>query len=92
MPMPQVPVAPQSGVRRFSDKEHCHDMTDERVLAQPEAGVRDLRPFWRVALAIALPIGPLLVTVARAVMPYWTSDDPTTVVAKVAAAPDMMNL
>ena len=53
---------------------------------------RDLRPFWRIALAIALPVGPLLVTLARAVMPYWTSDDPATIVAKVAEAPATMNL
>lgn len=66
-------------------------MTDERTLTRTEAGVRDLRPFWRMALAIALPVGPLLVTLVRAVMPYWTSDDPATVVAKVAAAPDAMN-
>jgi hypothetical protein len=65
-------------------------MTDERVRALPETGVRDLRPVWRVALALALPAGPLLVTLARAVMPYWTSDDWAVVVAKVAAAPGAM--
>lgn len=67
-------------------------LTDERILTRPETRVRDLRPMWRVALAIALPVGPLLVTLARAVMPYWTSDDPTTVVAKVAGATTTMNL
>jgi hypothetical protein len=67
-------------------------LTEERILTQPEARVRDLRPVWRVALAIALPLGPLLVTVARAILPYWTSDDPATIVAKTAAAPDTMNL
>ena len=68
-------------------------LTDERdVLAPPDRTSRDLRPFWRIALAIALPVGPLLVTVARAVMPYWTSDDPATIVAKVAEAPATMNL
>ena len=68
-------------------------LTAERdVLAPPDQTPRDLRPFWRIALAVALPVGPLLVTVARAVMPYWTSDDPATIVAKVAEAPATMNL
>jgi hypothetical protein len=66
-------------------------ITDERILAEPDARVRDLRPLWRVALAIASPIGPLLVTLARAVMPYWTSDDPATAMAKIAAAPNTMD-
>jgi hypothetical protein len=67
-------------------------MTDERILTQPGARVRDLRPLWRVALAIALPVGPLLVTLARAVLPYWTNDDPATMVAKIGAATDTMSL
>lgn len=67
-------------------------MTDERIRTRPEVDVRDLRPFWRVTLAIALPVGPLLVTLARAILPYWTSDDPATIVAKTAAAPETMNL
>ena len=54
--------------------------------------VRDLRPFWRISLAIALPLGPLLVTVARAILPYWTNDDAETIVAKSAAALDTMNV
>lgn len=66
-------------------------ITEERTVAAPAIPTRDLRGFWRIALAIALPVGPLLVTLARAVMPYWTSDDPATVVTKVAAAPDAMN-
>jgi hypothetical protein len=75
------------------DKEHDMTLTDERIaVTAPEAGVRDLRPFWRVALAIALPVGPLLVTVARAVMPYWTDDDPVTAMAAIAAAPEKMNV
>jgi hypothetical protein len=65
-------------------------LTAEPTLTTPPVRrSRDLRTFWRVALAIALPVGPLLVTLARAVMPYWTSDDPATVVAKMAAAPEL---
>ncbi len=67
-------------------------MTDERVLAEPTTPIRDLRPFWRAALAIALPMGPLLVTLARAVMPYWTSDDSTAAMTKIAAAPGSMSV
>jgi hypothetical protein len=60
--------------------------------AMPTRRVRDLRGFWRIALAIALPVGPLLITVFRGVMPYWTSDDPVTAVTKIAAAPETMNV
>ena len=66
-------------------------LTAEPTTTRPADRTRDPRTAWRVALAIALPIGPLLVTLARAVMPYWTSDDPATVVAKMAAAPGAMN-
>ena len=65
-------------------------ITEEHVHVRPATRVRDLRPFWRVTLAVALPIGPLIVTAVRAVLPYWTSDDPATAVAKIAAAPDTM--
>jgi Domain of unknown function (DUF4386) len=52
---------------------------------------RDLRRFWRLLIAIALPIGPLGVTVARGIMPYWTNDDGRTIVEKSAAHPDLLN-
>jgi hypothetical protein len=56
--------------------------------AQTEAATaRDPRTFWRVGLALALPIGPLLVTFARAIMPYWTSQDDATIAANIAAHP-----
>jgi hypothetical protein len=75
------------------DKEHDMTLTDDpNVLTRPDTGVRDLRTGWRVALAIALPVGPLLVTLARAVMPYWTSDDPATAMAAIAAAPETMDV
>jgi Domain of unknown function (DUF4386) len=49
---------------------------------------RDLRRFWRTVIAVTLPIGPLGVTVARGIMPYWTSDDSATIVDKLLAHPD----
>ena len=33
---------------------------------------RDLRRTWRILAAIVIPLGPLAVTFARWVMPYWT--------------------
>lgn len=66
-------------------------ITEERTLAEPAEATRDLRGFWRIALAVALPVGPLLVTVVRAIMPYWTSDDSPTIVGKIAAAPELMS-
>jgi hypothetical protein len=56
------------------------------------AAVPDPRTFWRVGLALALPVGPLLVTLARAIMPYWTSQDDTTIAANIAAHPKMMEV
>jgi hypothetical protein len=56
------------------------------------ASVRDPRTFWRVGLAVALPVGPLLVTCARAIMPYWTSQDEATIAANIAAHPKTMEL
>jgi hypothetical protein len=58
---------------------------------QARAG-RDPRTFWRVAVALALPVGPLLVTVARAILPYWTSDDADGIVAGIAAHPERMEV
>jgi hypothetical protein len=53
---------------------------------------RDPRTFWRVGVALALPLGPLLVTLARAIMPYWTSQDDATIAANIAAHPKAMEL
>jgi hypothetical protein len=52
---------------------------------------RDLRTLWRVLIAVALPIGPILVVVVRGLMPYWTSDNTTDMVTKSLADPDTMN-
>jgi hypothetical protein len=56
------------------------------------ASARDPRTFWRVGLALALPVGPLLVTFARAIMPYWTSQDDATIAANIATHPKTMEL
>jgi hypothetical protein len=71
-------------------------LTGAKPTASPSelrtASVRDPRTFWRVSLALALPVGPLLVTLARAIMPYWTSQDDTTIAANIAAHPKAMEL
>jgi multisubunit Na+/H+ antiporter MnhB subunit len=61
--------------------------------ASPQATVerRDLRRFWRLLIAIALPIGPLGVTIMRGFLPYWTSDDSQVITEKIAAHQDVMN-
>lgn len=48
---------------------------------------RDLRRTWRRLAAASLVLGPLGVTVIRAVMPYWTDDSTAEMVAGMAAAP-----
>jgi hypothetical protein len=57
-----------------------------------KTAVRDPRTFWRVGIALALPIGPLLVTFARAILPYWTSQDDATIAANIAAHPKAMEV
>jgi hypothetical protein len=60
--------------------------------ATKTATPRDPRTFWRVGLALTLPVGPLLVTLARAIMPYWTSQNDATIAANIAAHPQSMEL
>jgi hypothetical protein len=84
-----------ASMRRTAALGQCDAMTlttERRLANQPARSERDLRPFWRISLAIALPLGPLLVTVARAILPYWTNDDAETIVAKSAAGLETMNV
>lgn len=39
----------------------------------------------RAALALLIPIGPLAVAIVSAILPYFDTDNPATVIAKVAA-------
>ena len=48
---------------------------------------RDMRRTWRRLAAASLVLGPLGVTVIRAVMPYWTNDTTAEMVAGMAASP-----
>ena len=59
--------------------------------ATKPAHPRDLRRFWRVLAAVVLPLGPLLITLARGLMPYWTSDDRAVVVATSLAQPGRLD-
>ncbi len=52
---------------------------------------RDLRRFWRLMIAIMLPIGPLGVVISRGLMPYWTNDEERVIAEKIAAHTDVMN-
>lgn len=65
--------------------------TVQRRDSATTAPPRDLRRFWRIGIALALPIGPLGVTVLRGILPYWTSDSEATIVAKALAHLDTMN-
>jgi Domain of unknown function (DUF4386) len=60
------------------------------LTAPAPTAVRDHRAPWRWLIAVALPIGPLLVTITRGIMPYWTTDDTQTMVAKSLAHPGAM--
>lgn len=51
---------------------------------------RDLRRTARVVSAVSIVLGPLLVTVIRAVLPYWTSDPADTALDAIAASPGRM--
>jgi hypothetical protein len=59
------------------------DVPPSRTAAPP----RDLRRFWRVVLAAALPLGPLAVAVSFATQPYANSDDTPAVLAAILADP-----
>lgn len=66
--------------------------TDHPVHAE-ETG-RDLRRTWRILAAVSIVLGPLLVTLLRAVMPYWTDEGQAEIVASFAEAPgrgELMN-
>ncbi|MDF2975738.1 MAG: hypothetical protein K0S40_466 [Actinomycetospora sp.] len=45
---------------------------------------------WRRAALVVTPIGPLAIAVLRWLLPYDTTDDPVTIVAKVASHPTAM--
>lgn len=66
-------------------------MSSTSTTTRPAAPVvgrpRDLRRFGRWAAALSIVLGPLLVTVLRAILPYWTSDDPATAIDSIAASP-----
>lgn len=61
--------------------------TSPAVPTTPDAAPRDLRRTWRRLAAASLILGPLGVTLIRAVMPYWTNDSTAEMVAGMAAAP-----
>ena len=46
---------------------------------------RDTRTVRRVGGAMLMPVGPLAVAIVRLILPYYTTDDSTTVIGKVAA-------
>ena len=56
------------------------------------AGPADLRRSSRWLAALLIPIGPAAVAVLRFVLPYFTTDDSTTVVQKVLAHPGRQSL
>ncbi|AIY00705.1 hypothetical protein ART_1106 [Arthrobacter sp. PAMC 25486] len=59
-------------------------LTTTDTAARP---VRDLRRFWRIGAAVLIPLGPLGVTIGRGIMPYWTDQNPDTIVDNVLANP-----
>lgn len=56
------------------------------------AGPADLRRSTRWLAALVIPIGPAAVAVLRFVLPYFTADDPATIVQSVVAHPGRQSL
>ncbi|MHA7178118.1 hypothetical protein ACX80D_15840 [Arthrobacter sp. Sr24] len=54
-------------------------------------GPRDLRRFWRILTAVVVTAGPLSIWLVRAVMPYWTTDSPATIVDSALGSPGTMS-
>jgi hypothetical protein len=54
----------------------------------PTAAHADPWPGWRRAALVVTPIGPLAIAALRWLLPYDTTDDPFTLVARVASHPD----
>ncbi len=69
-------------------------MTRSIELKQPQAVrtiPRDLRGFWRILTAVVVTAGPASILLVRAIMPYWTSDAPATLVARSLENSGTMN-
>lgn len=60
-------------------------MNEVRAESSSLAAARDMRTFWRIAAALVITLGPLGILVIRAIMPYWTTDAPASVVAQSLA-------
>lgn len=57
---------------------------------QIERRGRGWRRGWRWITVVALPIGPLSITVLRGILPYWTDDDPRAIAQAVIDNPALM--
>ncbi|MGI9155783.1 MAG: hypothetical protein ACR2FG_04000 [Marmoricola sp.] len=65
--------------------------TARQPVALPTGFRTDLARVARLALAAALPVGPLAVALLRYLMPYSTTDDAATMVSRVYAHPGAQN-
>ena len=59
---------------------------DTHPVAAAGTGARDLRRTWRLLAAASIVLGPLLVTVLRAVMPYGTNEGQEKIVAGISGS------
>lgn len=62
-------------------------LTTDPTSGSTSAPPRDIRRTTRVLAAVAIVVGPLLVTVLRAILPYWTNEDAATAIGRIADAP-----
>lgn len=53
---------------------------------------RDLRSFWRILTAVVVTAGPVSIWFVRAILPYWTTDSPATIVSSSLASPGTMSI
>lgn len=80
------------GHRHLLEKAKIMVRTSEIGYDPSMVPVRDLRGIWRVLAAIVVFLGPLSILALRAIMPYWTTDAPSTVVAKSLAHQSTMDI
>lgn len=78
--------------RHYPGKAKAMVRTSEVGYHRSVATVRDLRGLWRILAAFVVLMGPLSILTIRAIMPYWSTDAPSELVAQSLAHQSTLDL